>query len=171
MLVLLDDTEDAGRRRVARGAGRDRRFREQAVVVVDLDALLLDRDDDGQRALGLRGAFRRGVGHVLPWRPAGACAAAAHSPGASAALRSAARNRGMRNRDIRIAGLLLRRPIQTAPPAVAIAILLVRATVEKPAGFSPSRNAVTSQPLPFPISNTSRTYLLFVVPRPLRFKN
>ena len=63
-LRLADNAEDAGRRRMARGAGGDRRFCEQHAVIVNADALLLDRDDGSQRALRLRRFLRRRVGQL-----------------------------------------------------------------------------------------------------------
>ncbi len=48
--VLLDDAEHAHGRRMAAHAGRDRRFREQAVGVEYPQGLSLDRDGDHQRA-------------------------------------------------------------------------------------------------------------------------
>ena len=50
MQVLLDHAEHALRRRVAGHAGRDRRLRERLTIGVQRQPLLLDRDDDVQRA-------------------------------------------------------------------------------------------------------------------------
>ena len=63
MAVLLNDAEHTVGRRMRLGAGGNRRLREQAVDVVDLDPLLFDRDGNHQRSdrLGcvLGGRFRR----------------------------------------------------------------------------------------------------------------
>ena len=52
-LLFLDDAEHAHRRRMALHARGDRRFREEAVGVVDPQLLLVDRDRDDQRSLRL----------------------------------------------------------------------------------------------------------------------
>ena len=52
-LVFLDDAENAHRGRMTLHARGNRSFREEAVGVVDLQALFLDRDRDDQRSLRL----------------------------------------------------------------------------------------------------------------------
>ena len=54
-LGLVEDGEHAGRRRMARLAGRDGRGADQDAVAIDEDELLRDRDDDGDRT------FRRAL--------------------------------------------------------------------------------------------------------------
>ena len=85
-LVLLNDAEDAHRRRMALHARGDRRFREKSVGVVDLQVLPLDRDRDDQRAL------RLGATPSAPrpsWPDAGErAAAAAAAPAGLAKIRA-----------------------------------------------------------------------------------
>ena len=57
--VFLNDAENAHRRRMATHARGDRCFREESVGVVNLQALLVDRDRDDQRPLRLGRFLRR----------------------------------------------------------------------------------------------------------------
>src|SRR5262245_31531746 len=53
--ILFDDAEYAGRRRMARHASRHTRVRDRMAVRVERELLLVDRDDDGEHAVGLGG--------------------------------------------------------------------------------------------------------------------
>ena len=58
-LLLLDHAEGAHRRQMAGHAGRNRRFREEAVGVVYPEILPVERDRDDQRSLRLGGFLCR----------------------------------------------------------------------------------------------------------------
>ena len=51
--ILLDDAEHAGRRRMARHAGRNARMGNRLAVRVERELLLVDRDDDAEHPLRL----------------------------------------------------------------------------------------------------------------------
>ena len=83
MQVLLDHAEHALRRRMAGHAGRDRRMRERLAVGIDGEPLLLDRDQDAERAcrhLLRRLRDRGGLGAFLDFLPGMRCAPGSAMP-------------------------------------------------------------------------------------------